>query len=105
MTLFPWNEKQFSHKVQNDLVHLLQKEGYNDSSPLYAHLFSNNGYINFCFLARYLHNKDSTLMKQFKCTIIDSAPCHLDHNVLTRGFVGALSPKVRISCNPAANLT
>lgn len=94
MTLFPWREKALSQRVHSDMSSLLRKEGYSNQDPIIAHIFSNNGYINFCFLLRFLRAHDSLLLNQLKATIIDSAPCKLDPAVLTRGFVGALFPKV-----------
>ena len=57
-------------------------------APLLFHVFSNNGYFNFCFLLHYIkhgHPSQTYLLDLIKGTVVDSAPSSLTPEVLTRG--------------------
>ena len=85
---------KFSARVSQEIIDCmlnLDKDSSYPSRKLIFHIFSNNGYFNFCFLLDYLLNtknkQHASLYDNISACIVDSAPSKLDVSVLTRGLL------------------
>lgn len=86
-----------NQRIQADLIRIMKERGLL-RRPFLLHLFSNSGYVNWCYFQRYLKkdvpNSAYNIYYKLQATVIDSAPCNLDPKVFARGFLGALLPSI-----------
>ena len=97
LIFFPSRIPDLNAQIQADLVRIMKEKGLL-RRPFLLHIFSNSGYVNWMFFQRYIRkqlpNNAYNIYYRLQGSIIDSAPCNLDASVLSRGFMGALFPKV-----------
>lgn len=95
--LYPSSVEMLNARIQADMMKLM-KEKELTKRPFVLHVFSNSGYLNWCYYQQHLKNTvvsaHYNVWYRICGTVVDSAPCKLDPVVLTRGFLGALVPKV-----------
>ena len=99
LILYPSRIDSLNAEIQADMMRIMKEKGLL-RRPFMIHLFSNSGYINWCYYQRHLQkhvpNTAFNIYYKIQGTIVDSAPCNLNPEVLARGFLGALIPKARI---------
>lgn len=98
--LLMWQWKNIIKKMNQDIVEILHSKDLKSDDPIVIHLFSNNGFYTYCYFQYLLKitGDPHKILPRLKGTIIDSAPCHLNEMVLTKGFVDAIPPKACIIC-------
>jgi hypothetical protein len=98
LILYPSRIDSLNAEIQADMMRIMKEKGLL-RRPFMIHLFSNSGYINWCYYQRHLQkhvpNTAFNIYYKIQGTIVDSAPCNLNPEVLARGFLGALIPKIQ----------